>query len=252
MRQVAIVTGASQGIGEAIAIELAKNQIHTVLVARNLVKLKEVADKIQSAGGTCNYFQCDVSKTNEIEATLQSVKHEVPGSPSILVNNAGFGGPFHKANEVSEEEWDLIFATNVKAAFLFCRKILPIMRENNFGRIINISSVFGVVGGSLSSTYAASKHALTGYTKSIAIEWANWNITCNTVSPGYVDTAMGVENAGNSIINSIPCKRQGHPDEIAQLVLFLIKPESGYINGSNFIIDGGLLAGFNFNKEPET
>ena len=121
------------------------------------------------------------------------------------------------------------------------------MKQNNYGRIINISSVYGVVGGACSSTYAASKHALTGYTRSLAAEWGNANITCNVLSPGYVDTSMGISpNEGFSagILRRIPAGRQALPDEIARLVYFLIQPENGYINGADIVIDGGLLAGF--------
>ena len=123
------------------------------------------------------------------------------------------------------------------------------MKENNFGRIINISSIYGVTGGAYSSTYAASKHALIGYTKSLAVEWGNGNITCNVVSPGYVDTSMGAashQQFSSTILSRIPSGRQALPDDIARLVLFLTRPENSYINGSNIVIDGGLLAGFNF------
>lgn len=247
MRPTAIITGASQGIGAAIATELAKNGVHAILIARNAARLKEVADRIASAGGMCSYFPCDVTKAAEVDATLQAIGQEVTDAPAILINNAGFGGPFHATNSVSEEEWDAIFATNVKAAFLFCRRLLPGMKKNNFGRIINIASIYGLAGGALSSTYAASKHALIGYTKSLAIEWADCNITCNVISPGYIDTAMGASPVKRQhIIDSIPCKRQGQPAEIARLVVFLIQPESGYINGANLVIDGGLSAGFHF------
>lgn len=246
MQQTALITGASQGIGASIASELAKNNIHTILLARNSSNLKEVADSIHAAGGSCSYYSCDVTRPGEISATINAIKHDLSVVPQILINNAGIGGPFHKAHEVSENEWDLIFNTNVKAAFLFCKNLLPSMKENKFGRIINISSIFGNIGGAHSSTYAASKHALVGYTKSLAVEWGQYNITCNLVSPGYVDTSMGAASNNHShedIINKIPSKRQASPDEIARLVLFLIKPENSYINGSDIIIDGGLLAG---------
>lgn len=247
MQPTAIITGASQGIGTAIAVELAKNGIHAILIARNATKLKEVADRITLGGGSCSYFPCDVTKADEVDKALQAIREEITASPAILVNNAGFGGPFHATNEVPEEEWDSIFATNVRAAFLFCKRLLPVMKKNNFGRIINISSIYGMMGGALSSTYAASKHALIGYTKSLAIEWGDCNITCNAISPGYIDTAMGASPAEHQhIVDSIPCKRQGQPEEIARLVLFLIQPESSYINGANLVVDGGLSAGFNF------
>lgn len=250
MRSSAIITGAGQGIGQAIAYELAGQGIHTYLLARTLEKLEAVAGNIRAAGGACTCLPCDITKTQEIDAALQAIERSEAVFPLILVNNAGFGGPFHRTDEVSAEEWDIIFQTNVKAAFLFCKAVLPRMKAANFGRIVNISSIFGIVGGALSSTYAASKHALIGYTKSLAVEWGSSNITCNVISPGYVNTDMGAPPDTAyyaNIIRHIPGNRMGTPEEIARLVHFLVKPESGYINGANIIVDGGLLAGFAFN-----
>jgi 3-oxoacyl-[acyl-carrier protein] reductase len=251
MQQVAIITGASQGIGAAIAAELAANQVHVILIARDEIKLNSVAHNIKAKGETCSVYPCDVTKPAEIESTLDAIEAELANGQLILVNNAGFGGPFHRTDNVSDEEWDLVFDTNVKAAFLFCRRLLPKMKDANFGRVINISSIYGVIGGAYSSTYAASKHALIGYTKSLAVEWGNWNITCNCISPGYVDTAMGASKTNDyqtNIISHIPAGRQGLPDEVARLVAFLAKPENSYINGANLVIDGGVLAGYNFRE----
>ncbi len=250
MHQTAIITGASQGIGAAIAVALAGQGVHTLLLARDLKKLNKVATEIREKNGTCTCLPCDITKSRAInDVFLQLAQSGLP-TPSILINNAGYGGPFHRTDEVSEEEWDLIFATNVKAAFLFAQKLLPHMKENQFGRIINIASVYGVTGGARSSTYAASKHALVGYTRSLAVEWGAWGITCNLISPGYVETGMGAaanEAHYDGILQRIPAKRQGSPGEIAQTVLFLIQPGSGYINGANIVVDGGLTAGFYFN-----
>ncbi len=249
MLQTALITGASQGIGAAIAIELARQNIHTVLLARNPVKLGAVAARINDNGGSCSYYDCDITSHTAIEQTLAAVEKELTVLPSILINNAGLGGPFHHTDEVTPEEWDLIFATNVKAPFLFCKKFLPAMKQQQFGRIINISSIYGIVGGARSSTYAASKHALAGYTKSLAVEWGKYNITCNIISPGYINTSSN-NSAGTSYLSNvlahIPGNKQGVPADIAKLVYFLTQPASNYINGADIVVDGGMLAGFNF------
>ncbi len=249
MKQTAVITGASGGIGAAIAFALAEADIHTILLARNKEKLANVANEITGKGGSCIFYECDVAKRNDIEQALLEMKPYINGTQLILINNAGYGGPFHRTDEIPEEEWDLIFDTNVKAAFLFCKHLLPLMKENNRGRVINIASVYGQIGGALSSAYAASKHALVGYTKSIAAEWGEYNITCNLISPGFTDTNMGAssnESVYKNIIDQIPAKRQGTPEEVARLVLFLTGTSSGYINGADIVIDGGLLAGRSF------
>ncbi len=184
-------------------------------------------------------------KPTNVTVTCEIIINQWGDALLILINNAGIGGPFHRTDEVSEEEWDSVFNTNVKAAFLFCKALLPIMKKQQFGRVINISSVYGKTGGALSSAYAASKHALVGYTKSLAVEWGKYNITCNLVSPGYANTSMGADNDEYhaDIIAGIPAQRLAAPEEIAKLVAFLVQPGSSYINGADIVIDGGFLAG---------
>ncbi len=249
MITTAIITGASGGIGAAIAFALANPEAHLILLARNKDKLAEVAGQIIATGATCTFHVCDVTKRADIEAVLNEEEQLIKYSKLIVINNAGYGGPFQRTDEITEEDWDAIFSTNTKAAFLFCKYLLPVMKENNWGRVINISSIYGQVGGALSSAYAASKHALVGYTKSIAAEWGAYNITCNVISPGFINTHMGAaynEGGYANIISQIPLHRQGEPEEIAKLVSFLCSDESCYINGADIAIDGGLLAGRSF------
>lgn len=246
-----IITGASQGIGAEIALKLSTQGYHTILLARNIEKMEQIAALIHEMGGKATYYQCDVSNALSVTNTLSNIEKEMQKLPLNIVNNAGWGGPFHKTNEVSEEEWDKVFDTNVKSCFLFCRQLLPYMKEQGFGRIINISSVYGHLGGLGSSTYAASKHALIGYTKSIAVEWGNFGITANCISPGYIQTAMNQVNEYNkkyfeAVFKQIPSGKMGTPNDIADLVTFLAKPTTTYINGENIVVDGGLTAGFDF------
>lgn len=169
------------------------------------------------------------------------------GVPLILVNNAGIGGPYHRADQVSDEEWDLVFATNVKSVFWFSRWLLPLMRQRGFGRIINIASIYALAGGTGSSTYAATKHAILGYTRSIAAEWGASGITCNAICPGYVNTQMGIQPAQipeheKRIIEQIRVRRIGLPAEIAEMVAFLSSRQAAYVNGASLVVDGGLLS----------
>jgi len=245
MKKIAIVTGASQGIGEEIAKRLARDY-EMILLARNEDKLKAVHEAIVNENGKARFLKCNVSNTASINETLDKILVDFENRIEVIVNNAGIGGPFHTTDLVSESEWDLVFDTNVKSAFLFCKRLLPIMKANGGGRVVNISSILGILGGTQSSTYAASKHALVGYTKSIAQEWATSNITCNAISPGFIQTKMGAEKQSEfrtKIIETIPNKRQGTTSEIAHLVSFLCQMESAYINGADLIIDGGFTSG---------
>ncbi len=250
-QKTVLITGASQGIGAAIALKLATEGYHSLLLARNEPKLQAISALIHANGGKATYYKCDVSQALSVEATLEKIEQEQGNLPLVIVNNAGWGGPFHKADEVSEEEWDKVFDTNVKSTFLFCRKLLPEMKKQGFGRIINISSILGEFGALGSSTYAATKHALIGYTKSLAVEWGNFGITANSISPGYIATEMTEINEYNkayfeAVLKQIPSGKMGKPEHIADLVAFLANPATTYINGENVVIDGGMTAGFDF------
>lgn len=169
------------------------------------------------------------------------------GTTSILVNNAGVGGPYHAIDQVSEEEWDWIMNTNVKSMFLFSKYVLPQMKEQGYGRIINLSSIFGVWGGANSAVYSTSKHAILGLTKSIAAEWGPYGITCNAISPGYVKTEMGIQEEQVTdhlarVLERSPVKAIVGTKDIADMVNYLAGPSGSMINGASFVIDGGLSA----------
>ena len=239
----AIVTGASRGIGKAIALALAKNGYSLALVARGKKDLAQLESEIGKLGVPVLALACDVSEPGPIKRSLEQIL--AWKTPLVLVNNAGMGGPFHRADEVSEEEWRKIFQTNIDSAFYFTRALLPHMKQSGFGRIINISSVQGLFGGALSSTYAATKHALLGYTQSIATEWGAYGITCNAICPGYTNTEMlaGADSAvKKELLKRIPAGRFGTAEEVGHLAAYLAGPHAGYLNGSVLTIDGGLSA----------
>lgn len=228
---VALVTGSCGGIGSAILARL-KNEGWSVADV----------DILPEAG-----FRCDVSSEDEVKACLARVEAEL-GAVDLLVNNAGLGGPFHTIDEVALDEWERIMAINVRAPFLLCRQLVPRMASRGGGRVVNIASVQGTRGAARSSTYSTSKHALVGLTRSLAVEWGNRGITCNAICPGYVDTAMGLDEEGNPGITAramarIPAGRQATPDEVASLVAYLASAEAAYMNGAVLPLDGGFSAG---------
>jgi 3-oxoacyl-[acyl-carrier protein] reductase len=239
---IALVTGASRGIGAAISEVLAENGFRVALLGRDVEALSRLEKKLASAGAQALSFVCDVADEAAVNTTLARIETSL-GVPGVLVNNAGVGGPFHRVDEVSREEWDALFGVNVDGVRHLCRWALPRMKAAGYGRIVNISSVQGLFGGALSSTYVATKHALVGYSKAIAAEWGAYGITCNAVCPGYTDTEMLAKadpGVRKELSRRIPAGRFATPEEVARLVAFLVGPFAGYINGSALVIDGGL------------
>jgi 3-oxoacyl-[acyl-carrier protein] reductase len=239
---VAIVTGASSGIGKEITKELANHNYSVAMLARSVTKMQQVIDEVGETKGTLLAIPCDISEPKDITNALRQV-HDELGTVSVLVNNAGFGGPLQGIDTVSVEEWDYIFAVNVRGAFLCAQQVLPRMQQQQFGRIINISSILGLTGSAGSSAYIASKHALVGLSRSLAAEYGKYGITCNALCPGFIKTSMLENNDfNNELIQKIPMQRLGTSVEIAKLVTFLAGPDSYYLNGSIITADGGLLS----------
>lgn len=229
-----IVTGGSGGIGRSIIANLVKKY--------KVYNLDKQTPAQVLDGET--FLRVDLTSADNINSALYSIKKE---TLSGFVHCAGFGGPFVDISKVPEDLWDKIFAINIKAAYLLTKEILPEFKKRLYGRIIVIASSQSVVGAKNSVAYSASKHALIGFVKSLADEWGEYGITANAVSPGYVETPMGVQDTQVSnhrqiILEKTPSKRTASPEEIARVVDFLISQESGYINGANFVVDGGITA----------
>ncbi|MDH5466105.1 MAG: 3-oxoacyl-[acyl-carrier-protein] reductase [Candidatus Aminicenantes bacterium] len=240
--RVSIVTGASQGIGENIALELSREGADVILVDIQKEKLEEVADKVARNKGKSSVFCADVSRLDQVKEVIEKV---VQNHKRIdhLVNNAGITRD-NLLMRMTEEEWDAVLTVNLKGVFNFSKAVIRNMISNRYGRIVNISSVVGQMGNPGQTNYAASKAGVLGFTRALAREVAPRGITVNAIAPGYVATPM-TENLPEQVkkifIELIPMKRFGSPDEIAHAVKFLLSDEAAYITGQVINVNGGMV-----------
>jgi 3-oxoacyl-[acyl-carrier protein] reductase len=239
--RIALVTGASQGIGRACALELAKAGAHVALAARNVEKLDAVAAEIASAGGTAHSFALDVASEESIKESAKAVIAHF-GSVGILVNNAGITRDI-LALRMKRKDWDDVLTTNLTGAFLLTQAVMSSMVKNRWGRIINITSVVGETGQAGQANYAASKAGLIGLTKSLARELASRTITVNAVAPGYIETAMTAvltDEQRSAMTTLVPLGRVGTDMDVAHAVAFLASEEASYITGHTLDVNGGM------------
>jgi len=240
--KVAIVTGASRGIGEAIAKQLSSCGAKIILIARNSDQLVAVKETIISNGGIAESMAGDVSNLNSFSEIVTNTIDKW-GRIDILVNNAGIARD-NIIMRMKEDEWDSVMNINLKGCFNGIKSVARPMIKNKAGRIINITSVVGQIGNAGQSNYAASKAGIMGLTKSMAKELGSRNITVNAVAPGYITTDMTNElndEVKEQLKSSIPLGRLGTPDDVANLVCFLASDEAGYITGQTFNVDGGMV-----------
>ena len=240
--KVAIVTGASRGIGEAIAKQLSSCGAKIILIARNSDQLVAVKETIISKGGIAESMAGDVSNLNSFSEIVTNTIDKW-GRIDILVNNAGIARD-NIIMRMKEDDWDSVININLKGCFNGIKSVARPMIKNKAGRIINITSVIGQIGNAGQSNYAASKAGIMGLTKSMAKELGSRNITVNAVAPGYITTDMTNElndEVKEQLKSSIPLGRLGTPDDVANLVCFLASDEAGYITGQTFNVDGGMV-----------
>ncbi len=242
--RVALVTGASQGIGRACAWKLAKRGVRVALVARNQQKLEELAQEIAQAGGSARAFVADVENEGQVKAAFKAVVAEF-GKIDILVNNAGITRD-QLIMRMKRADWDAVLNTNLTSAYLCTQQAIGSMLKQRWGRIINITSVFGQTGQAGQANYSASKAGLIGLTMAVAREIGSRNITCNAVAPGFIETAMTStlsDEIRQSALKMIPLNRVGTAEEVANCVAFLASEEAGYITGHVLNVNGGMLMG---------
>ena len=242
--KIALVTGASQGIGRACALELARAGTTVALAARNIEKLAAVAAEISAEGGTAKSYALDVSSEESIKAAAKAVLAD-HGSVHILVNNAGITKD-GLALRMKLADFDAVLRTNLTGAFLLTQAVISSMMQARWGRVINITSVVGETGAAGQANYAASKAGLIGLTKSLAREFASRGITVNAVAPGFIQTAMTdslTDDQKSGILTQIPLARYGTDADIAAAVAYLASESAGYITGHTLDVNGGLYMG---------
>ena len=242
--RVALVTGASQGIGRACALRLAKDGASVAVAARNQEKLNELVAEISSSGGKAAAFALDVADEEQVKATIKAAIAQF-GKIDILVNNAGITRD-QLVMRMKRADWDSVLQTNLTAAYLCIQQVISSMLKQRWGRIINITSVFGQMGQAGQANYSASKAGLIGLTMAIAREVGSRSITCNAVAPGFIETAMTAvlsDEFKQTAVKQIPLGRVGTSDDVANAVAFLASEEASYITGHVLSVNGGMLMG---------
>jgi 3-oxoacyl-[acyl-carrier protein] reductase len=241
--QVAIVTGASRGIGKSIALALGAAGAKVACVARNVEKLGEVAEAIRAAGGEASVHACDVTDSAAAQKTVDDVV-AAWSRLDVMVNNAGITKDT-LLPIMGDEDWDQVIAANLRSVFLFSRAAAKVMMRQRSGRIINMSSVSGLVGNPGQSNYSASKAGIIGFTQTTARELAKRKVTVNAICPGFIATEMA-EALGPAILaeakKRIPADRLGEAHEIADAVLYLASDSAAYVTGQTLVVDGGMTA----------
>ena len=241
--QIAIVTGASRGIGREIALSFAEAGANVVInYAGNKALAEEVAEKARESGAKALVVQADVSKSDQVESLIAATIAEF-GRIDILVNNAGITKD-NLIMRMKEEDWDDVINTNLKSAFLLSKGVSRIMMKQKSGRIINISSVVGILGNAGQANYVAAKSGMIGLTKTLARELATRGITVNAVAPGFIETDMTAtlsEDIRAELLKQIPLARLGSPKDVANVVKFLASESAGYLTGQVLHVDGGMV-----------
>ena len=243
MSKVALVTGSSRGLGRATALELAERGF-TVAVhyARSEEQAQEVIGKIEAVGGRATAFKADVADAEACQTLVESVTKEL-GSLDVLINNAGITRDT-LALRMKAEDWQQVLDTNLSAAFYLCKAALRGMLRAKWGRVVNISSVVGVMGNVGQANYVAAKAGLIGLTKALAQEYASKGVTVNAVAPGFIASDMTEDLAADlkaKYLERIPVGRFGKPEEVAKAVAFLASEDAAYISGQTLVVDGGMV-----------
>lgn len=239
--KVALITGAAQGIGKAIALMLAKNGADIVVSDINLEKAQETSREIEAMGRRSMAIKVDVSKSEEVEQMVEKIINEF-GKIDILVNNAGITRD-KLILRMTEEDWDAVLNVNLKGTFNCTKAVIRHMSKQKSGKIVNIASVSGEMGNPGQANYSASKAGVIGFTKTIAREFAQRGINVNAIAPGYIETPMTdvlPEKVKEELKKMIPLERLGKPEDVAQAVLFLVSEASSYITGQVLNVNGGL------------
>jgi NAD(P)-dependent dehydrogenase (short-subunit alcohol dehydrogenase family) len=244
--KTALITGASKGLGKAMAVALAAEGASIALISRDLEKLNAVAKEIRAAGGRAEAFAADVSDEMQVARVRDEFAARCGGTLDMLINNAGIN--IRKPiTDFTLAEWNSVLNTNLTSVFLMCRAFVPLMKGRGFGRIINLTSMMSHISLPGRTAYSASKTGLLGFNRALALELAPEQITVNGISPGVCDTEINAPLMQNpelraQFLAKIPLGRWGQPREIGQLAVFLCSENAGFITGTDIVIDGGWTA----------
>lgn len=244
--RTALVTGASKGLGKAMALALARAGARVALVSRDETKLNEVAAEIRDGGGSATVFVADVTDDAQVEGVRAAFASQLGSSLHILINNAGIN--IRKPiTDFTLAEWNSVMNSNVTSVFLLCRAFVPMMKGLGYGRIINMTSMMSHISLPGRTAYSASKTALLGFGRALALELAGDKITVNGISPGVCDTEINTPLMQNAELRAqflakIPVGRWGQPEEIGKLAVYLCSEDAGFITGTDIVIDGGWTA----------
>ncbi len=244
--KVALVTGASRGLGKAMALGLAEAGADLIAVGRNEFHLKETEEEIKKLGRKVLIVKADIGKESEVEEAV-NMGLDCFRKIDILINNAGIAGPAKLFSDFTDQEWMEVIRTNLHGTFNCTKRVSSSMIRVGYGRIVNIASVLGTIGSYYSSAYSITKAAVIQMTRNLALEWARYNIHVNTIAPGAFETDMiqaqiALPKAKEALLRQIPLRRLGTPSEIVGLAILLTSPASSYITGSIFSIDGGFAS----------
>jgi len=242
--KVAFITGSTRGIGKEFAIGFAKEGAEVIVHGRNLEKAEKVAEEMRGFGGNAMAVAGDVSQSGEVARMVDEALRGL-GRIDILVNNAGINPFILEAEKIKEEGWDQVMDVNLKGVFLCCQAVGKKMIEQGGGKIINISSAVGFLGEQGFLPYSVSKAGVMTLTRVLAYEWSKYHITVNAIAPGFIAGGMNTpilnkENLVSGLTQQVPLKRLGKPEEIVKIALFLASDDSGFINGTTIVADGGM------------
>ncbi|MDO5555016.1 MAG: 3-oxoacyl-[acyl-carrier-protein] reductase [Planctomycetia bacterium] len=244
--KIAVVTGATRGIGFEVARSLARCGARVACVGTNAERLNQSVEQIKSEGGDAEAFLCNVADVNAVKEMAKKVL-DTYGRVDILVNNAGITRDM-LMRRMTDEEWNDVLSVNLNGPFFVTRAFVESMRKSKWGRIVNVSSISGLIGNAGQANYSASKAGLIGFTRTIARELGNRNITVNAVCPGFVETDMTAvlkDVMVQGIKDRTPIGRLGKPEDIANAVLYFVSEEASFVTGQVIAIDGGLAGGLN-------